>query len=429
MTTSSGPTNSEVREYSHITPYGYIKGDKVYLKGYFEFKDREIGIVRETDEESLQYFVNRYEMAKKKVEDVQNSIHTAENKGSYLMKLIHMRTYLAQYNGLGDFPELFEMLNQMEDEIREYIEGNREKNYSIKTALLQDAENLKVSTEWKEAADRFKELKQKWIQTGSAHKELEEELNRKFNEALAYFFKYRKDYFRDQAKLQRERMLRYRSMIDEVRRFNRQGPNPDTANRVKTLQQEWKDVGNIAKHKYRQFLNEFREEVSIFFTELKKNANRKPKTPLELKNDLIAETEEVLNMGSPYNIQKVKKLQTQWKELGKQPIPEDKDLNLKFRIVCNEIFESYFVDVTVLKNNPDFKVLTPRQQLSLKISTLKASILEDEEALRRFNREHRISGGYGQQLPPDLYQERNNMVNRIKTKQRILERLEEKMFS
>ena len=35
--------------------YGYCKDGKVYLKGYLEYPDRLIGVVRNTEEEALQY--------------------------------------------------------------------------------------------------------------------------------------------------------------------------------------------------------------------------------------------------------------------------------------------------------------------------------------------------------------------------------------
>ena len=40
--------------------YGYCKDGKVYLKSYSEYEERQIGVVRNTEEEALQYFVNRF---------------------------------------------------------------------------------------------------------------------------------------------------------------------------------------------------------------------------------------------------------------------------------------------------------------------------------------------------------------------------------
>ena len=57
---------SDIKEYPETTEYGYIKDGKVFLKGYLDHEDREIGVVREDDEASLQYFIDRFTRVKEK---------------------------------------------------------------------------------------------------------------------------------------------------------------------------------------------------------------------------------------------------------------------------------------------------------------------------------------------------------------------------
>ena len=73
--------------------YGYIKEGNVYLSAYMEFPDRLIGVVKDSEEASIDYFVDRFEKVEQKIANVAKSIEESANKGSYLMKLIHMRTY------------------------------------------------------------------------------------------------------------------------------------------------------------------------------------------------------------------------------------------------------------------------------------------------------------------------------------------------
>jgi hypothetical protein len=426
-----------IKEYPHITKYGYIKDDKVYLRGYYEFKDREIGIVRDSDEISLQYFINRYDMAKAKVQAVKDSIVTSDNKGSYLMKLIHMRTYLAQYNGLGDFPQLYEEINQMEDEINNYIQKNRGKNYEIKTALLNEALSLKDSTEWKETAERLKELKMNWIKTGSAHKEQEDDLSKHFNAALDHFFETRKKFFDEQTKVIRDRMNKQRDIISRLYEINMAGGGVEFLQEVKDLQNQWKDIGKIPKGKFVKSLKRFKKETFVFFNNLKNSPiKREPvreKTPIEIKKEILVLSDEMLNKGAPFNITLLKKRQNQWKLLGKLPQAEDKDLNLKFRIVCNEIFEYYFLERTVIAKYPDFFNKPISSQLQIQIEMLKDSIKVDEKELNDFNAKHgaalsMINPATGAPADLELYQQRNNFVNKLKTKQRILKKLQDKMY-
>jgi hypothetical protein len=424
-------SDSAIKEYPEISEFGYIKDGKVYLKGYFEFKDRELGVVRESEEESMRYFVNRYEMVKKKLDSVTQSIREADNKGSYLMKLIHMRTYLAQYNGLGDFVILYNEINDLEDEINIYIEKNREKNYEIKSALLSEASSLKGSTDWKNSAEKFKELKLKWIKTGSAHKEVDDKLTTDFNDALDYFFTRRKSFFDDQTKVMNERLMKYRKLLYLLERINKDGSSPDMRQTVKDLQGDWRNVGNVPKNKIGRMQIQFKRELDKYFNNIKYSAAIKDKPAVDVKRDLLKTVSEMLTLnGSKVNINDVKQIQENWKKLGKQPNhQEDKELNLRFRIVCNELFETYFLEKSTKYFHPDLYRQSSTDQAKLRIDVLNESIKKDEKELEDFQKQHAfvLAQGMRSSSNMNIFQQRNNFVNKLKTKGRILEKLEQEL--
>jgi len=105
--------------------YGFCRDGKVYIKSYLNFPEREIGFVRTTEEEALQYFVKRFELAKTKVEQLVQQIDEVQNKGSFLTKVLQMKTYLAEFDGLGDFLPLFDQLNKLESYLSDLIKVNQ----------------------------------------------------------------------------------------------------------------------------------------------------------------------------------------------------------------------------------------------------------------------------------------------------------------
>jgi hypothetical protein len=70
--------------------YGFCQDGKVYINAYLNFPQREIGFVRNTEQEALDYFVNRFELAKTKVIQLASEINDVQNKGSYLTKVVQM---------------------------------------------------------------------------------------------------------------------------------------------------------------------------------------------------------------------------------------------------------------------------------------------------------------------------------------------------
>ncbi len=59
-------------------------------------------------------------MAVNKVASLEKAVEESENKGSYLMKLIHLRENLAKFDALGNYPALFDRLDAVEKRTARY---------------------------------------------------------------------------------------------------------------------------------------------------------------------------------------------------------------------------------------------------------------------------------------------------------------------
>lgn len=413
---------------NQLSPYGYAKDGKVYLYAYMDFPEREIGFVRESDEVSIDYFTRRFELARLKVAELAHGVQTSQNKGSYLMKLLHMREYLATFNGLGDFPELFGKLDALEEEIRRYILVNRGKNLDIKRALLQDVDKIYTAMrtfqhhgQWAEATLQLKDLKMKWIKTGSTPSEYDDELNLQFNQKIEEFFKERSRFLDAFNKIFEERRSKYANLINELRQIN--SLDIDATNRVQEIQEEWKNVGKIAKKVFARLLKSFKYELTVYYNRQKKR-QEKPKTPLEQKQDLVAKVESMLANVETARLDEVKRIQGLWKNIAKIPDAiQEKDLNTKFKIACNEIFEYHFLLKTVKSKHDNFVQKTRFEQLKIKIRTLKDTIKDDEVLLNEMNAA-RNKYKIGTEQPP-MTADHINLINKIKTKQRILKKLQD----
>lgn len=405
-----------------LSPYGYTNNDKVYLYAYMHFPERELGFVRESEEASIEYFTKRFALAEAKVNELIESIHASQNKGSFLMKLIHLRQYLAEFNALGDFPSLFAKLDKEEEEIREYILHNRGKNLEIKTALLAEAESWKHSTAWADTAERYKELKMKWIKTGSSPSENEEELNESFNAVLDYFFEKRNAFVSEKNRLIEERKQQYQDLITKLRKVvNERSEN--RIEQIKQIQNDWRNVGMIPKRQFVFYSRIFKNELNYFFS--KRKEYQKPKTPIEQKEDMCARVEKMLDNPDNVRLDEIRKIQEDWKKLGKLTDLKDKELNTKFKIICNEIFEYNFLVKTAKTKYEGYVTKTRFEQLKLKIRLIKETIKEDESALNIMNTE-RNKFRYGTEQPP-MSADHINLINKIKTKQRILKKLQDQL--
>ena len=193
--------------------YGYCKDGKVYLKGYLEYPDRLIGVVRNTEEEALQYFVNRFAIAENKVNLLFSQVDEAQNKGSYLTKLLQLRKNLVEFDGLGNFVPLLHKLDELELQLRELILNNQIKNLEIKRALIEEANQAGAIDDWARATDVIMEIKTKWLKTGPVDKALQDGIETEFNGIVDNFFVRRREYYAEKNRIIDEKLAQLQRIV------------------------------------------------------------------------------------------------------------------------------------------------------------------------------------------------------------------------
>lgn len=239
--------------------FGYVKGDKVYRKGFLDYPDREIGEVKDNDEEtSFQYFVNRFSLIQKKVEDLENSIQNAENKGSYLMKLLHLKEMLGEFDAIGDYMPLHEGLIKHEATLSDLIQTNRERNLEIKRGLIAEAELLNEKSDFDDGVEDFKELKQRWIRTGAVVKDNEEETENQFEGILDDYFARRKEYKEEKKALITQQIEFYKELIQKSKDLLNRREDVELQE-LQELQQNWKDGPQINPRRYAMMVSKFKK--------------------------------------------------------------------------------------------------------------------------------------------------------------------------
>ena len=407
-------------------PYGFIKDGKIYRNAFLEYPEREIGEVRESEESTIKYFEDRFAMAENKVANLEKAVEESDNKGSYLMKLVHMRDQLANFDALGDYVVLYDKLDTVEEMLRDIIAKNRVKNLEIKQALIEEAEEYENSTDWKEAADQLKEIKNKWIRTGAVNEEQEEEIEGRFTQILDNFFQRRNQFFEDRKRMIGDRLQQYRDIIYELRGLLRSENPRDHIPRVKELQAKWREVGKVPPRAYGKFFKDYKYLTGRFFRPQRSSYDqrqrpyrprtnnggqggdgyrrssssfpprRRPDGPtgggynnssyntdemLERKKELLSQAQELAAKEEQDVIEDVKRLRFLWKRTGKLPRHIGGEITSNFIRACDMASEKSFLNRLARSKNPDFDQADAEQKINLKINLLNNLIARDEKEL------------------------------------------------
>lgn len=347
--------------------YAYIADSKVFLKGYMGMPDRQIGEVKRTEEEAFQYFVNRYDIAVSKVNQLETEIIEAQNKGSYLTKLIQLRKRLLNFDGIGNFIPLLEKLDVLEDELSSLIQDNQASNLDIKKALIEEARPYADSTDWKETADVLQEIRTKWIRTGPVEKELNEQIEEEFKTILDQFYQARKTHFEEQNRIIDEKINKYNDLISKAEELVGREDWDEAFVELKNLQTEWKIIGDIPPKVLKALYKNFKKHTSTFYEKYCRAKGIVPKRKLdprvEAQMKMVREVEklaEAEDMMAATN--RAKFLLNEWKTIRVPSHLADRNLAERFRGACDKIFELSYLHKVISRKYPTFNFLSDRQK-------------------------------------------------------------------
>lgn len=369
--------------------YGIIRDGKVYRKALEGFPEKEIGEVKETEEAAFEYYEQRFQHLEEKINQLEQDVHATSNKGSYLMKLLHRKETLADYDGLGDFPALYRKLEALEAHIQETIQQNRKRNLEIKTALLAEGEQLQQVSNWKAASEFAKDLKMRWLKTGSLDAEHQEAYEEKFNALINDFFERRNAFYEDRNQMMNERVEQYQSLIEKARQLAQNKPAAEAAEGIKAIQAEWKMLGQVPGPKRTDLWNEFQTVVKPVFASLKKQpqVNRRfqpqPKPGVIKAKQALLEKLQALDEKDKEAVQKARQLQEEFKSLGFSGGAEV-EVNDAFFRALGMIKEKQFLHKLAQAKTRDFADKDEKEMIRLKLRLLRDLLGRDERELQNF---------------------------------------------
>jgi hypothetical protein len=363
---------------SHLVKneYGFCQDGKVYINAYLSFPQREIGFVRSTEQEALDYFVNRFELAKTKVIQLASEINDVQNKGSYLTKVVQMKAYLADFDGLGDFEPLFKQLDALEIFLRNLIQSNQIKNLEIKRALIEDAKTIANQEDVLQATEDLIELKSKWVKTGPVDKQYQDSLSEAFQAVMDEFFLKRRAYFEEKNRQIDEKIALLQGYIDSVHQLRKAEDLDDSIIKVKELQKEWKNVQGLPPKKQSMLWKNFKKANDMFFEKYNriKGIEYKPRVDPRIQEltsmtgELELKLHDQANM--PATADLAKAYLVKWKEITAQVKTIDRQMAERFRNACDKIFEMNYLLRVISYRHPALNDKPRIEQLKIMINQM-----------------------------------------------------------
>lgn len=327
------------------SPWGRVAEDGTVFVRTAE-GERSVGSYPEgTPEEALKFFTDRYDALAFEVELLEQRIKAgALGPDEAAASVKTVKAQVADAHAVGDLDSLTARLDALGTVIAEQREVRKAEraqklaeSRARKDAIVAEAEKLAESSDWRNGANRLRDLLEEWKALPRLDRASDDTLWRRFSTARTAYTRHRKAHFseqhekRDAARVVKERLATEAESLATSTDWG------GTAGRFRDLMRDWKAAGPAPRDVDEQLWKRFRGAQDAFFgardaanaaldEEFAANA--------EVKEKILVEAEALLPVTDLESAKRAfRDIADRWDAAGKVPRDRMKDLEARIRKV------------------------------------------------------------------------------------------------
>ncbi|KRE92231.1 DNA repair protein [Nocardioides sp. Soil774] len=298
-----------------------------------------------TPAEALEFFTKRFEELEGKVRLLEQRVASgrlAPEEAASSSKAL--REQVVDAHAVGDLVSLAARLDALAPVIATQRAARREERAqksaetkAEKEKLVVEAERLAAGTDWRNGANRLRDLLAAWKELPRLDRATDDSLWRRFSTARTTYTRHRKAHFaeeherRDSARVIKERLVKEAEALSSSTEW---GP---TAGKYRDLMREWKAAGPAPRDVDDQLWQQFRGAQDTFFgARDATNAalDQEFAANAEVKEQILLEAEKLVPVQDLEATKKTfRDLADRWDAAGKVPRDRMKDLEGRMRKV------------------------------------------------------------------------------------------------
>jgi hypothetical protein len=334
---------SERGDFGRVDPDGtvYVRmGEEEHVVGQYP---------EGSPEEALEFFTRRYDALAFEVQLLEQRVRGGAMSPDEATESINrVSAQLVEPHAVGDIRALVARLDALKPVIGIQREKRREdrarrleESRERKAAIAAEAEKIAAGRDWRNGANRLRDLLAEWKQLPRLDKAADDELWHRFSSARTTYTRARKVHFaemsekRDGARVVKERLAKEAEALADSTDW---GP---TASRFRTLMQEWKAAGPAPKDVDDELWKRFRGAQDVFFAArdaANAEIDREFAANAEKKEALLVEAEALLPVTDLAAAKRAfREIAERWDAAGKVPRDQIKSLEARIRKVEQEI--------------------------------------------------------------------------------------------
>ncbi len=231
-----------------------------------------------------------------------------------------------------------------------YLERDTDRREQLhkKEELCAEAEALAAEPQ-PEYAIKFRDLQADWKKAGPVPREEADQIWTRFRTACDLFFSWL-DQERRANLAQKEELCRRAEKI--VAGTEQTAGRKEIAEQLAEMRRQWQEIGPVPRGESDAIWQRFCRPADSFFKagqQQREEENHNRRLNQDRKEKLLARAEELAGLGADNKTTaRMEKLQNEWSESGSAPRNTDKELNQRFKALCDAFFgghSQYFSDL------------------------------------------------------------------------------------
>ena len=317
-----------------------IKDEMVFVPANKWFDERAIGELKEANQQyTLASMQERFTELVDRVNELKKEFDEAGDKVRLAGKVVRTKSYLCTAKAIGDYPSLLSQLDVMEEEIKKVVDQTLQQ----KEQIVKEAEALLQATEWKAATETLRNLQVQFKALPIVPDLKNEELKDRFEKIKDEFFKGKQASFESFEQDLLDNLSKKIDLCEKAEALSQSSEWKKTTDLYIAMNEEWKKIGMVPKHRIEELWFRFSTAKDIFFARKKEHIgdiiteqeeNLAKKMALIEKAEALKESKDWKKTSDIYT-----QLMDEWKKIGRVPQEKSDEIWNQFLAAKNHFYQ------------------------------------------------------------------------------------------
>lgn len=228
------------------------------------------------------------------------------------------------------------------EKLREEQKVNQVAKEALAERVISFTEfNSDKISDWNKKTKEIISLQKEWESIGSLPKEKAKKINKKFWSSFKGFFNNKGAFFKKIDEQRQDNLKLKQELLDRAESLKDSDDFKSTAEELKKLQRQWKDIGPVPEKFRNDVFKAFKKACDHFFDRRRANSEvieKEYEENLKIKQDLCEELENMVK-GESIDIGRVKSIEEEWGNIGYVPRKSIKTIQKRYTDVIEKITE------------------------------------------------------------------------------------------